>query len=117
MPSVKAFYTLYRGALVSSLSADYLGHITLLRPYVSAHGGKRAQLAQRIFISCVLAPQFLILYVPLVGLQKVLGRPFHLRIEALKLYAGDFIRRSSILVERCLFRPIFGNIAYGIEQD
>lgn len=117
MPSVKAFSTVYRSALVSSLSVDYLGHITLLRPYVPAHMGKNAERAQRLFKACVLAPQFLAFYMPLAGLQKLLGQPFHLPIERLKLHVGDLIRSTSILVERLLFRPIFGDIAYGIEND
>lgn len=117
MPSVKAFYTLYRAALVSSLSADYLGHITLLRPYVPAHRGQTARVAQRLFITCVLAPQFLLLYVPLVALQRPLGQTFYTPIERAKLAVGDGIRWVSILVERLLFRPLFGNIAYGIEQE
>lgn len=117
MPSIKAFYILYRGALVSSLSADYLGHVTLLRPYVPAHGGKKAQIAQRIFVTCVLAPQFLVLYMPLVALQKLLGEQWYTTTERMKLAAADVIRFAAIVVERLVFRPIFGDIAYGIQQE
>ena len=108
---------LYRGALVNCLSGRYLGHVSLLRPYNPEHAGRRAVLAQRLFKGLVLAPQFLVAYMPLVLVQRVLGSPLYLKLERVKLAVADAIRWNAIITERLLFRPIFGDIGYGIEQD
>ena len=113
----RVFAMIYRGALVNCLSGRYLGHVSLLRPYNPEHAGQRAVLAQRLFKGLVLAPQFLVAYMPLVLVQKVLGRTLYLELERMKLAVADAIRWSAIVTERLLFRPIFGDIGYGIEQD
>lgn len=74
-------------------------------------------LAQRLFKGLVLAPQFLVAYMPLVLMQKVLGGTLYLELERVKLAVADAIRLSAIATERLLFRPIFGDIGYGVEQD
>lgn len=89
----------------------------MLRPYNPEHAGHNAVLAQRLFKGLVLAPQFLVAYMPLVLVQKVLGSTLYLELERVKLAIADAIRWSAIVIERFLFRPIFGDIGYGIEQD
>lgn len=87
-------------------------HLSQLRPYNLAYATPTVRAARTAFVVFVLAPQFAVLYLPLVAAQRVLGGIARETIEKLKLVASDIIRYNAILAERYLFRPIVGRAGY-----
>ena len=91
-------------------------HLSQLRPYNLAYATPTVRAARTAFVVFVLAPQFAMLYLPLVAAQRLLGGVANETIEKLKLIASDFIRYNAILAERYLIRPIMGRVGYRVND-
>lgn len=116
--AVRIFASVYRAAITVPLSVEYCRYLVHLRPYNVEHGSKSAQWARKLFFPTVLIPLYVCFYAPIVLVQRwILGRRLYTTTEAVKLHVADAIRSIAMVVERLVFRPIFGDFAYAIDEN